>query len=353
MIRTKKIGVLLGFFWFSLVNPVIFAQNQPMVRIYIAPMETGSPEEQEYFITNMKMEFAGASYEVVDTLENSDYNVILAVSQQEPSPEVESESAGGEGETPQTERESPPPPPINTISLTLFDTKTERELITLSWDYRQLSEMDMWNLYLITQAMSNAPIAKIPAGAALVSREVKSNSDLRDKLFWLGLEISLGYAYPNDGPYFSGALSMEYNFLPFMGVSTGFGYQALSPMIVDMDNRSYHHALQHNFFVPMLLKFFLNAGSYLVIPYIGAEFNLGNLGMPPNDPLVEGGDQIRYIPAIASGVDFRLPAGPGALDIGGRGIYDFDINAWAVEFVIGYKFGFYARTKKEAKQDDP
>jgi hypothetical protein len=348
LIRTKKIVVLLGFFWFSLVNPVIFAQEQPMVRIYIAPMESGSPEEQEYFVTNMKMEFVGASYEVVDALEDSDYNVILSVSRQEPIPESDSgsEAASGEGETPQTEGESPQP--INTISLTLFDTKTERELITLSWDYRQLSEMDMWNLYLITQAMSNAPIAKMPAGAALASPEVKPNSDLQNKLFWLGLEISLGYAYPSDGPYFSAALSMEYDFLPFMGVDMGFGYQALSPMIIDTDNRSHYHAVQHNFFLPMLLKFFLNTGSYLVVPYIGAQFNFGNLGMMPSDPLVEGGDQFRYIPAIVGGVDFRLSAGPGALDIGGRGIYDFDINAWAVEFVIGYKFGFFERARKEA-----
>jgi hypothetical protein len=298
----------------------------------------------------MKMEFVGASYEVVDTLEDSDYNVILSVSQQEPIPESDSgsEAISGEGETPQTEEESPQPVPISTISLTLFDTKAERELITLSWDYRQLSEMDMWNLYLITQAMANAPIAKMPAGAALVSHEVKSDSDLQNKLFWFGFEISLGYAYPSDGPYFSGALSMEYDFLPFMGVSMGFGYQALSPMIFDADNKSYYHAIQHNFFLPMLFKFFLNTGSYLVIPYIGAEFNFGNLGLLSNDPLVKG-DQIRYIPAIVGGIDFRLSAGPGALDIGGRGIYDFDINAWAVEFVIGYKFGFSARTKKEVK----
>jgi hypothetical protein len=304
-------------------------------------MESGSPEEQEYFITNIKMEFAGASYKVVDVLEDSDYNVILSVSQQESIPE----SASGEGETPQTEEETPPAPPVNTVSLSLFDTKTKREVITLSWDYRQLSEMDMWNLYLITQAMSNAPIVKMPAGAILASSEAKPNSDLQNKLFWAGLEFSPGYAHPGDGPYISGILSMEYDFLPFMGASVGFGYQALSPMIIDRDNNSFYHTLQHNFFLPVLLKFFLNVGSYLVVPYIGAEFNFGNLGIVPNDPLVEGGDQIRFIPAVVGGADFRLPAGPGAIDIGGRGIYDFAINAWAIEFAFGYKFGFYSRTK--------
>jgi hypothetical protein len=46
-------------------------------------------------------------------------------------------------------------------------------------------------------------------------------------------------------------------------------------------------------------------------------------------------------------VDFRLPVGPGAFDIGIGGIYDFDINAWGIEVTIGYKLGFLTRTKKE------
>jgi hypothetical protein len=348
LIRTKKIAALFGFFCFSLVNPIIFAQDQPMVRIYIAPMESGSPEEQEYFMTNMKMEFAGASYEVVDVLENSDYNLTLSVSQQEPVPESESESepADGEGEAPQTEVKDSPPP-VNTLSLDLVDTKTGRELIALSWDYQQLSEMDMWNLYLITQAMSNAPIIKMPAGAALSAHETRSINDPQSKLFWFGLEASMGYTHPGDGPYVSGLLSAEYDFLPFMGVNMGFGYQALSPLIVDIDNKSYYHTMQHNFFAPLLLKFFLNVGSYLVVPYAGAEFNFGTLGLLSNDQLIEETDRIWYIPAVTTGVDFRLSAGPGVLDIGSRGIYDFNVNAWAVEFVLGYKFGFYARAKKE------
>jgi hypothetical protein len=46
-------------------------------------------------------------------------------------------------------------------------------------------------------------------------------------------------------------------------------------------------------------------------------------------------------------VNFRLPVGPGALDIGRGGVYDFDINAWSIEITIGYKFGLLTKTKKE------
>jgi hypothetical protein len=344
VIRIKKTVALLGFLCFSLSGPVIFAQDQRTVRIYIAPMESGTPEDQEYFTTNMKMEFVGASYEVVDVLEDSDFNVILSVLQQEPDPELEpdSESESTEGEAAQTE-EADPQSPLNTITLTLFDTKTERELISLSWDYRQLSEMDMWNLYLITQAMANAPITKIPGRAGSAAGGVNSVQGPQNRLLWFGLETSMGYAYPSDGPYISGALSVEYNFLSFMGVGMGFGYQALSPLIVDIDNRSHYHAIQHNIFVPVLLKFFLNMGSYFVIPYAGAEFNFGTMGLLPANQSDEDSDQLWYIPAVVGGVDFRLSAGPGALDIGGRGTYDFRINAWTLGFVVGYKFGFFAR----------
>jgi hypothetical protein len=331
--RTKKIAVLLGFFCFSLVDPVIFAQTQPMVQIYIAPMKSGSPEEQEYFMTNMKMEFVGASYRVVDTPEDSDYNVILSVSRQEPSEDTQAE-------------EDNPAPAGNTITLTLFDTKTRRELIALSWDYQELSEMNMWNLYLITQAMANAPIIKMPAGTQVAEPSAKPVSDPQNKLLWIGVEAPLGYAYPGDGPYISIALAVEYDFLPFLGVSTGFGYQALFPMIIDANNKTYYHTVQHSFFVPLLFRFLLSIKDYLIIPFIGAEFNFGTLGLLPKHAL-QGTDQIRFIPAIVGGVDFRFSVGPGALDLGSRIIYDFDINGWGVEFAIGYKFGFLTRTKRD------
>jgi hypothetical protein len=340
LIRIKKIAVLLGFFCFSLVNPVIFAQTLPMVRIYIAPMETGSPEEREYFMTNMKMEFVGASYEVVDALEDSDYNVVLSVSQQEPWEDTQAE--GGNSE-----------PPGNTVTLTLLDTKTKRELITLSWDYQQVSDMDMWNLYLITQAMANAPIAKIPAGTRTAESPAKPVPDLRNKLLWAGIEIPLGYTYPDDGPYISPLLAVEYNFLSFLGVSAGAGCQVLFPLVIDKYDyyMTYYHAVQYSFFTQLLFRFLISSEDYLVIPYIGAEWKLGTLDLLPKHALQET-DPVWYIPAITGtgGIDFRLSAGPGALDLGIRvscDIYGFDKRGLSVGFTVGYKFGFLTRTKRD------
>jgi hypothetical protein len=316
-----------------------------MVRVYISPMEDGNPEEQQYFMSNMSMEFTGAAYAVVDTLEDSDYHVILSVSRNEPDPD-EDDEAGTGGEEPA--REENADPPGSSISLTLFDTKSEREIITLSWDYKQLSEMDMWNLYLITQAMANAPITKLPAGAIAGSAAGGQNpiSNLQNKLLWLGLEASLGYVYPSDGPYFSGAFTAEYDFLPFIGIGAGFRYQISFPTVLDSDNDDYFHGTQHNFFVPVLFKFLFGVGGNLIAPYLGAEFDLGNLGLLPNRHVEDPGE-IRYIPAALGGVDFRFMAGPGAIDLGIRGTYDFDISTWSIGFAIGYKFGLFDRAKKD------
>jgi hypothetical protein len=345
LIRVKKITTPLVLFCIFLARPAVFAQDQQMVRVYIAPMEDGSPEEQQYFMSNMSMEFAGAAYDVVDTLEDSDYHVILSVSRNEPEPEPDEDAETG-GEAPA--REENADPPGSSISLTLFDTKSEREIITLSWDYKQLSEMDMWNLYLITQAMANAPITKIPAGAAagLAAGGQDTGSNLQNKLLWLGLEASLGYVYPSDGPYFSGAFTAEYDFLPFIGVGAGFRYQVSFPTILDSDNDNYFHGTQHNFFVPVLFKFLFRAGNNLIAPYLGAEFDFGNLGLLSNRH-VDDPSEIRYIPAALGGVDFRLTAGLGAIDLGIRGTYAFDISVWSVGFAIGYKFGLLNRAKKD------
>jgi hypothetical protein len=336
----KRSIVLFSILCVLLVVPGVFAQNQQAVRVYIAPVEDGTEEEMQYFSTNMRMEFIGASYEVVDTLSDSNFNLTLSVSRRED--EMIEEESPAAPETPgQT---------INSITLTLFDTKTNREIITLSWDYQQLSDMDMWNLYLISQAMSNAPISKTPAGASPPPpAPAPKDHGLLNNLLWIGLEGALGYAYPSDGPFAGATLTVELDFLPFLGVSTGFGFQALFPLGFDTKKNEndeteyeYSHGITYNFTAPFLIKFFIDTGTYLVIPCVGAEFNLGGLGFLSD---VTPRDSQIFMPAIIAGIDFRLAAGPGALDIGANAIYDFDVTAWGFEFIIGYKFGLFKKNR--------
>jgi hypothetical protein len=126
-----------------LMGPKIRIATMPPVNVYLALVENGTPEEENYFTTNFQMELAGAGYEVVMTQDTSDFYITLSITRYE---------------------EDPP----NELTVALFETRTGREIVTLSWSYTELSEMDTWNLYLITQLMANAPVNKILSGAELI-----------------------------------------------------------------------------------------------------------------------------------------------------------------------------------------
>jgi hypothetical protein len=125
------------------MGPKIQIAAMPLVNVYLAPVENGTPEEESYFTTNFQMELTGAGYSMVTTRNTSDFYMTLSIARYE---------------------EDPP----NELMVALFETRTGREIITLGWNYAELSEMDTWNLYLITQTMSNAPIKKILSGVELI-----------------------------------------------------------------------------------------------------------------------------------------------------------------------------------------
>jgi hypothetical protein len=140
----KKIQYI-AIFLLVLAGRVLTAQTSdieirvvvvPMVKVFIGEVGNGTAEETEYFIPNLKMEFNSSGYQVVDTLEESDYNIAMNV-----------------------ERYDDPPP--NGITLILNETSSGREVIQQQYSYDALTDMDSWNLYAVTQMMSNTPILKI------------------------------------------------------------------------------------------------------------------------------------------------------------------------------------------------
>ncbi|MDR0399435.1 MAG: PorT family protein [Treponema sp.] len=116
----------------------------PEVKVHVAPVDGGTPEERAYFKEQFEMEIMGASFQVVDRRTDSHYWMSLDITQL------------GDGEY-----------PPNILSLALYNTDTGREVVSLSWGYETLDEMADWNLYLIYQAMANAPMIKMPNNAML------------------------------------------------------------------------------------------------------------------------------------------------------------------------------------------
>jgi hypothetical protein len=301
---------------------VISAQN---VKVYVSPVRGGSAEDKAYFSANIRAELIGAAFAVVETREESDFYMNLVVSRD---PEARNRFM---------------------VNLTLFDTAANREIITLGKDYGTLDDMNDWNLYLIYQAMANAPIAKSIAGregAARAAAPGVAESAAAttaavppwwDKWLWVGTDVNLFYQYPDDGPGLMGQVTVEVDFFRYAGFSTGFGYRAVFPLIIDNARRQYYHGIINYFYVPLMLKLLFGGANYVVMPCAGVELSLGPLGILSNQTMSFG--KI----SLLGGVDFRIPVWRGALELGGRLIYDINRKSIGFGFVTGCQFGFFRK----------
>jgi hypothetical protein len=312
----------------------VFAQDTlkvisiPTVRVYIAPMESGTPEEQEYFMASMKMELIGAAYQVVDSMEDSDYNVVLSVSHDEES--------------------------TNMVYFTLFDTKSGQEIVSVGRDYQQFSDMDEWNLYLISQATANLPIIRLPVGAELVAVREGEGSEEKPPYkpgFYLGLRaggslnISTFQTFGNYDARLSlgfageGAVLVEFRFVRFLSLqaeavfvydSFGAGKKIAneSEQIHSTDN-FWHLSL----IFPVLIKIPVELNKFTLSPFMGVYYimSLGQMNRVDDDS-DEDTEAYPYevnVPfGISLGIDAGVILGPGELFIGLR--FDQDLGMTTV-----------------------
>lgn len=136
----KKLPGIVIFF-VVLAGGALTAQTEspapaPVVRVYLGPAENGTEGERGYFRDSLSLEFSAAGYQVVEDKESSDYNVTMEILRREPDSAYEVP---------------------NSIRLTLFETGSGREVISQTWDYGAVTEMNTWNSYAVTQMMANAP----------------------------------------------------------------------------------------------------------------------------------------------------------------------------------------------------
>ncbi|MDR0400380.1 MAG: hypothetical protein LBH51_05495 [Treponema sp.] len=125
-------------------EPFVRIVEMPPVKVYIDPPEGGTQEERDFFKENFEMELMGAAYEVAQSREESEFFMSLTIIH--------------------TEEEDPP----NELRLVLYNTRRpETPIIAFSRTYADLTEMYTWNLWMIYQAMANAPILKLMPDATL------------------------------------------------------------------------------------------------------------------------------------------------------------------------------------------
>jgi hypothetical protein len=346
LICAKKAAVLFCFVYFVLVTPSVFAQEilrvitVPSVCIYISPMETGTTEEQKYFMENMRLEFTGATYEVVDSIEKSDYNVILSVMRDDDT---------------------------NVVTLTLFDTKTGRELITLGRDYQELSDMDTWNLYLINQAMSNLPLVKILPGTELTAVREGGEEEAEEPEkppyksgFYMGMRVggflNTSFFQPFGG-YDGGRISqgfageaavlMEFRFLPFLSLQTEaiFIYDTFKAAnkrqgeteLVGSIDTFWHLSLMF----PLFIKLPMELDRFTLSPFVGVYYIML---MEQINCVEEDSDKepdtypynINLPVGVSLGIDMGVILGAGELFIGLR--FDQNLGMTTVENLGGMQY---------------
>jgi hypothetical protein len=277
----------------------------PMVRVWIGPMDSGTEEEKDYFMRNMRMEFAAAGYEVASAQKDSHYSVALSVGREFDDP------LAGTGR-------------YNVLTLTLTDSRNGREIVSLGQPYQELTEMNDWNLYLITQAMANTPVIKIPQDAELVAGLGEAST----MQLYLGLRAggsldSLVFQPARDyegglSQSFAGRAAVLLEFRPFRYFSVqaeaeaaygAFNAARQVPEGAELV-RTTDAFRTLSLSVPLLLKVPVDAGVFSVSPFAGAYyFMIWPLG--PDGP--GAAYKLAQPFGVSLGIDAGLYLGAGVL----------------------------------------
>jgi hypothetical protein len=168
----KKACIFLALL-LSLAAMQVFAQDRSDTLIFVAPVK-GSPEQAQYFSENFTMETIGAGYGIAKSLEESDYVIQLEVIREPGSP-------GGKPYT---------------LQVQLLRSADNVELLSFSFPFSDLNEMYEYNLYLLYEALANAPPiirgGNNTEGRGYTGSEYTEEDDLwRNK--WLYIRVSLNY----------------------------------------------------------------------------------------------------------------------------------------------------------------
>jgi hypothetical protein len=342
----------LLFMAFFLAAWGLFAQSRDDVKVYVPPVSGGVPEQQMFFAENFKMELIGANYAVVDDRNNSDYTMNLAITQ-----DVEDtyeDDAGGRMVQ----------QIVNVLTVSLQDSRDNREILQFSWAFETLEEMYEWNLHLIYQAMANVPLTKLTG--------VPDTNHWRNK--WIYVRASFDYPitfYANPDPvavYSTPPANgtrpdyskLDHKVMPYPGMSLGVEFQFLNFMSVEGDFRLNFGDPLSTTLIPSIdleLKFPLKPSKHFMIePYGMVTFptttatetvDFPRLGLGGGIQLgVKGGSRgaffvdVNYVHYLGNVVTLNTDAAkPNPATI--------SWNRFAIGLGVGYKIGFLNRNRDD------
>jgi hypothetical protein len=359
----------MAVFFMILAGPALTAQTDvrvvvvPRVRIYLGPVENGTAEEIEYFTNSMTMEFTASGYQMADSREGSDYNLAMEIER----PEPEAEGLEGDFEDPQADEavetaETADEEPLSSIRMALFETKSGREIISQTWEYRDFTEMDQWNLYAITQMMANTPVIKITPDAEMFG--VLEGGRAPDggphrMAFYLGLRaggvFDLSFIQ-NSGGYEGGvgrgfggegALLAEFHLFRYLSLQTGAGliYDTFSAgRIVQTGGeeiRSTGSFQSLSLMAPLWIKIPVTMDRFVLSPFAGGYFLAPLAGKP-------GPHKLEPPLGLGLGFEWGIPINSHMLSAGLRFDYDIGLSSAGEDRALQYsrmRMGLFAGYK--------
>jgi hypothetical protein len=345
----KTLGVVKGGCFlalFVLALPV-FAQSREDVNVYIAPV-VASPDQASFFHENFSTETIGAGYSVTQDADEADYTIKLEVK-----PNLIRYSDG-------TEEQAPPDEKQYILYISLIENEEDSEIVSFSFAFTSTDEMYDFNLYLLYEAMANVPMTKF-GDMAIVT------DNWRNK--WLYLRASFDYPvtfYQLKSPdILTGSHSvipLDNKISPFPAVTMGLELQYYNWISSELSfNLSFADPFGTSFIPAIQLeqKFPIKPSkNFMIEPYATASF-----------PVATTLNSIQF-PKVGVGGGFQLGVRGGNM-----GAFFVDINyihflgdviaknPWVNDYPkpdrisytrfvvglgIGYKIGYFDRSKKEA-----
>jgi hypothetical protein len=293
------------------------------------------------------MEFTAAGYLLVEGKEDSDYNLSMVVSRYT--------------------NEDPP----NDITLVLYETASGREVISQAYGYGALTDMDTWNLYAITQMMSNTPIIKIKPDAEMLGVMPEKPEEPPEKwqpALYLGLRAggifdssfiqSSGGYEGGLGRGFGGELAVaaEFWFLSFLNLEAGAAviYETFmagrTAQGIGEETRITDTFQGLSLIIPLWVKIPITMDSFVLSPFVGGYYLLpldvmtGETGSYKTEPPL----------GLSLGLEWDIPRNSRMLFFGLRFDYDIGLSSAGengalhysrtrIGLFLGYKFSLWRR----------
>jgi hypothetical protein len=318
-------------------------------KVFISSATGGTSLEQSYFKSRLSEAVRQVGYEVVNTMEASDFYITIDLEKSEG---------------------------YNAVALALYDTQTEDMIATNAMGYERTSDMDKWNRYLIYELMADAPTptgtANTDADETASGAKSKSPSGLGSPDYWAYLGARAGYSmrfYTDPGKNIGGFKSDDWplgntfeagiqasgQVLPFLAIQAE-GLFTMDTALKKLKKVDIEYKTMSLKF-PLVVKFTFRPEQWLIAPLGGIYINAPLLKMRQTIKDDESWYKWKWKSiGWTAGVEVGRRLGPGTLfldlryaaDIGDtfidwQGADTSMYRRTAATISLGYDFGLFKK----------